>query len=404
MTHLIERAQRDAASLLPAILGTGDGDPYPAYARLRRTAPVYRDASGAWLVSSHRHVLDVLGEHAFACHPPKSAIPHADPLGFGETVVFADGDDHQRLRRLLAPMFSKARLAAVQHYVDAQVDSLLAPLRRRARFDLVAEVARELPVRTICFLLGFPDAAADAYRRASQGAWQLISFMPLSEAARRQAVTSTEGFLRDIDACIDACHDSRDATHPLAAFLALERRGAVSRREIAMNVLFLFIAGYGTTLLSIGNSVAAVLQSRAQWQSLRDDAALVPRAVRELLRYDPAVQALFRYAQADTELGGCRIRQGDQVILLIGSANRDANEFGQADTVDLHRATGRSLTFGAGPHGCMGVALARMQLESVLRGLLRHVPEIQLVQGDARRIQLGAFHGYAQLGVERSIQ
>ncbi|RQR49511.1 cytochrome P450 [Burkholderia sp. Bp9140] len=404
MTDLIARPHRDAASLLPSILGTGDGDPYPAYARLRQTAPVYRDASGVWLVSSHRHVLDVLGERAFACRPPESANPHADPLGFAETVVFADGSDHERLRRLLAPMFSKARLTAVQHYIDAQVDGLLAPLRRRARFDLVAEVARELPVRTVCFLLGFPEAAADAYRRASQGAWQLISFMRLSEAEHRQAMASTESFLRDIDTCIDACHDSRDATHPLAAFLALERRGAVSRREIAMNVLFLFIAGYGTTLLSIGNSVAAVLQSRAQWQSLRDDAGMVPRAVRELLRYDPAVQALFRYAQADTELGGCRIRRGDQVILLVGSANRDPAEFVDPDTVDLHRTTGRSLTFGAGPHGCMGVALARMQLESILRGLLRHVPDMQLVKDDARRIQLGAFHGYAQLGVERPVR
>ncbi len=401
MTGTIDHAHREAASLLPSILGNGDADPYPVYARLRQSAPVYRDASGSWLVSSHRHVLDVLGDRTFACLPPAFDNPHADPLGFKDTILFSDGNDHERLKRLLAPMFSKTRLIAVQHYIDAQVAALLAPLHRRTRFDLVAELATELPVRTVCFLLGFPESAADAYRRASRGAWQLISFMRLSATERRQAVADTERFLLDIDACIDACRDGGDPTHPLADFLALERRGEISRRAIAMNVLLLFIAGYGTTLLSIGNGVAAALQAPEQWQALRDDVGLVPRAVRELLRYDPAAQALFRYAQADAELGGCRIRRGDQLILLLGSANRDPAEFADPDTVDFHRADGRSLTFGAGPHGCIGVALSRMQLEAVLRGLLTHIPDLQLAKDEARRIQLGAFHGYARLGVER---
>lgn len=404
MTDMTDLANRAAASILPSILGTGNGDPYPTYSRLRQTAPVHRDASGIWLVSSHRHVLDVLNERAFACLPPETANPHADPLGFKSTIVFSDGSEHERLKRLLAPMFSRTRLARVQHYIDAQVADLLAPLRRRARFDLVAEVARELPVRTICFLLGFPETAADTYRRASQGAWQLISFMPLNEAEHRQAVTSTERFLHEIEIAIDDCRHGIDPTHPLADFLALEKSGAFSRREISMNILFLFIAGYGTTLLSIGNGIAAVLQSREQWQSLRDEVDMVPRAVRELLRYDPAVQALFRYAQADIELGGRLIRRGDQVILLLGSANRDPAEFAHPDTVDFHRGAGRSLTFGAGPHGCMGLALARMQLESVLRGLLMEVPDLHLLKDDAQRIQLGAFHGYAQLGVEHSVR
>ncbi|WP_244099229.1 cytochrome P450 [Burkholderia ambifaria] len=404
MPEQAAHAEHDAASLLPLILGNGDGDPYPVYARLREKAPVYRDASGNWLVSSHRHVLDVLGRPAFACRPCDDATPLADPLGFESTIVFSDGGDHERLKRLLAPMFSKTRLAALQHYIDAQVAALLAPLRDRERFDLVAGLARELPVRTVCFLLGFPETAADAYRRASQGAWQLISFMPLHDAQRRLAITETERFLREIDVYIDHCRRDDDLAHPLADFVALERCGKIGRREIAMNVLFLFIAGYGTTLLSIGNSIAAALRSSRQWQALRNDAGLIPRAVRELLRYDPAVQALFRYAHADTELGGCRIRRGERVILLLGSANRDPAAFARPDALKFDRPDGRSLTFGAGPHGCMGVALARMQLESVLRGLLTHAPDIRLSDDDARRIQLGAFHGYAQLGVARAVR
>ncbi len=384
-------------SLLPLILGSGSDDPYPVYDHLRSNHPVHRDASGMWLVSPHALVTSVLYDRGFSARPP---VPVEDPLNYLGMVVFQSGEQHDRLRGLLAPLFSKSRLAILQDFIDVEIARLLAPLRQTRRFDLVADVACMLPVRTICHLLGFPEAAAHSYLEASTGAWRLISGARLSAGEYRQAVEETDVFLHSVERIIEDAGRAGASDHAIHHFLQLEARGDLSRREMLANILFLFIAGYGTTLLSIGNSVAAALRDPHLWQLLREDPAWIPQAVRELLRYDASVQAVFRYAWRDAEVGGQRIRRGEQVALLVGSANRDPDEFARPGDIDVRRTKGRSLTFGAGPHGCMGVMLARMQLESLLRELLRQMPDIALSSTENCRSQRGSFHGFSRLWLE----
>ena len=389
-------------SVLPLILGTGFDDPYPVYERLRSGSLMQRDASGMWLVSKHALVTRILDDSDFSARPP-SKLTVDDRLGYLGMVVFQTGAEHDRVRRLLAPLFTRKRLADVQQFIDAEIMRLLAPLREMMRFDLVADLARELPVRTICHLLGFPESAASTYLGASTGAWQLISAMNLNARERAQAVADTQRFLDQIESIVADVDADKTPDHPALYFRKLEESGDMGHREMLANILFLFIAGYGTTLLSIGNSVAAALRRREIWQTLCGDAALIPQAARELQRYDPAVQAVFRYAWNDVEVGGQLIRRGEMVALLLGAANRDPDEFALPDNIDLHRTHGRSLTFGAGPHSCMGVALARMQLESVLRALVQHMPELTLSGTDNYRLQRGAFHGFSELWLDQPV-
>lgn len=388
-------------SVLPSIIGSGFDDPYPVYEYLRANCPVHRDASGVWLLSSHTMIMRLLDDRNFSARPPAMDLKADDPLGYANMIVFRHGDEHERLRRLLAPLFSPKSLATLQNFIDAEIACLLEPLQGAARFDLVAEVASVLPLRTICHLLGFPVSNAANYLQASMGAWQLISGAQLSSGQRAHAVAQTQTFLDHIDSLIRAIDPTRTPEHPIAWFLHLEQDGEFTRREMLVNILFLFIAGYGTTLLSIGNSIAAALRHPHAWRVLRDDPGLIPQAVRELYRYDPAVQAIFRYAWQDTELDGHLIRRGELVALLLGAANRDPDEFRSPDEIDFARTQGRSLTFGAGPHSCMGVVLARMQLESLLRALLHRLPDLQLSAVESRRLQRGTFHGFDQLWLER---
>ncbi|MFL9945009.1 cytochrome P450 [Paraburkholderia agricolaris] len=388
-------------SVLPSIIGSGFDDPYPVYDYLRANCPVHRDASGVWLLSSHALITRMLDNRNFSARPPTMDLAADDPLGYASMIVFQHADQHDRLRHLLAPLFSRKSLATLQDFIDAEIARLLEPLQDAARFDLVAEVASVLPLRTICHLLGFPVSNAANYLQASMGAWQLISGAPLSAGQRAHAVAQTQTFLDHIDSLIRAIDPARSPEHPVAWFLRLEQEGEFTRREMLVNILFLFIAGYGTTLLSIGNSVAAALRQPRAWRALRDDPGLIPQAVRELYRYDPAVQAIFRYAWQDTEFDGHLIRRGELVALLLGAANRDPDEFDSPDEIDFARTQGRSLTFGAGPHSCMGVALARMQLESLLRALLHRLPDLQLGAAEPRRLQRGTFHGFDQLWLER---
>jgi cytochrome P450 len=388
-------------SVLPSIIGSGYDDPYPVYEYLRANCPVQRDASGVWLLSSYASITRMLEDRHFSARPPAMDQAAGDPLGYAGMIVFQHGDDHERLRRLLAPLFSRKSLARLQEFIDADIARLLAPLRHTGRFDLVAEVASVLPLRTICHLLGFPASNAAHYLQASMGAWQLISGAQLTAEQRGHAISQTQAFLDHIDTLLREIDPSRSPDHPVAWFLHLEREGEFTRRELLVNLLFLFIAGYGTTLLSIGNSVCAALRHPHAWRALLDNPALVPQAVRELYRYDPAVQGIFRYAWQDTEFDGQLIRRGELVVLLLGAANRDPAEFASPDHIDFARNQGRSLTFGAGPHSCMGLSLARMQLESLLHALLQRMPDLQLAATESRRLQRGTFHGYDQLWLER---
>jgi len=396
-----EVADPESCSVLPSIIGTGSVDPYPLYAWLRAHRPLCRDASGVWLASSHALVTRILEDARFSARPPPGTEPLDDPLGYTNMVVFETGEAHERLRRFLAPLFSRKALLSLQEFIDGEVERLLNQCVALPRFDLVAHIASVLPVRTICRLLGFPDAHGASYLQASAGAWQLISGAPMSAEEYALAAVQTETFIGKVEAFL--CEVDPDAAPDLAAsrFMRLEQEGGIGRREMLVNVLFLFIAGYGTTLLSIGNSIAALLRAPHAWQALADDASLVPQAVRELYRYDPAVQSVFRYAWDDVDIDGCRIRRGERVMPLIGAANRDPAVFAAPDQIRFEREAARSLTFGAGPHSCMGVALARMQLESLLRALVRRMPGLRLAPGWQPRQQHGSFHGYDRLMVER---
>ena len=395
----IETLDLNRHTVVPLLVGTGADDPYPIYARLRAECPLHYDPSGRWLVASHALVSRLLDDPRFSARDPSPLMrQQTDPLGYYRMVVFQNGERHEQLRRLFAPLFTRKRLAALQEFVQAEVARLAAPLPSMARFDLIEQIARVLPVRAICQLLGFPEAAAAAYLKASTGAWQLLSFANLGAEANRQAVNGTWRFLEEIDALVSQVDADATPDHPIVYFLQLERDGAVEHREMLLNILFLFIAGYGTTLLSIGNSVAAALRNAGVWQALRDDPALAPQAARELQRYDAAVQSVFRFAWEDVEIDGRTIRRGQQVILLLGAANRDPAEFPSPDAVDLSRTQGRPLTYGTGPHSCMGVALAKMQMETLLRELPQRMPDLALATGaDHRRTQRGAFHGYGKL-------
>ncbi|MDR6390327.1 cytochrome P450 [Paraburkholderia phenoliruptrix] len=395
-----EMPEPESFSVLPSIIGTGSADPYPLYEWLRTHRPLCRDASGVWLASSHALVTRILDDARFSARPPPGAVPLDDPLGYTNMVVFQTGEAHERLRRFLAPLFSRKALLSLQAFIDDEVARLIDQCEGLPRFDLVAHIASVLPVHTICRLLGFPDEHGASYLQASAGAWQLISGAPMSAQERALAAVQTETFIAQVESFMLAIEPDVVPDHAAARFLRLEQEGGMGRREMLVNVLFLFIAGYGTTLLSIGNSIAALLRAPRAWQALKDNVSLVPQAVRELYRYDPAVQSVFRYAWDDVEIDGYRIRRGERVMPLIGAANRDPAAFAAADEIRFEREAGRSLTFGAGPHSCMGLALARMQLESLLSALMRRMPGLRLAPREQPRQQHGSFHGYDRLMVE----
>src|SRR5205823_3893529 len=159
---------------------------------------------------------------------------------------------------------------------------------------------------------------------------------------------------------------------------AQEDGDRLSEEELLANAVLLLSAGHETTTNLIGNGTLALLRHPDQAQRLRDDPALVPSAVEELLRYDSPVQFTSRLLRADVALGGQQLRAGQMALLLLGSANRDPEQFADPDRLDVGRPDNKHLAFGLGPHFCLGAPLARLEGRVVFETLLRRVPGLRL--------------------------
>jgi len=392
-------------SLLPLVIGTGFDDPYPIYDYLRTTQPVYRDASGVWLVSSHALVMHLLAHPHISSKPLVPDHLSDNGIGYLDMLMFQSGDQYKHLRTLLAPLFGKKRLADLQQFVDAEILRLLAPLQHKERFDLTADVARMLPMRTTCYLLGLPESAVGSCFSAAAAGTCLFS-SPETVGAERYARATEEirQFLNQIESLIAGLGPHTAPDHPLLYFRNLEENGELGHREMLLNILQIFLAGYGTTSMSIGSCVAAALRHPDIWQALRADAGLIPQAVREFQRYDPVLQSILRHAHEDIEVNGQTIRRGDKLGLLIGAANRDPLAFPRPNQLDLYRTSGRELTYSTGPHNCIGQMLAKMQIESLLRALLQYMPDLTLMETQCQRVQRGSAHGMSRLWLEHQVE
>jgi len=380
-------------SIIPLILGSGTNDPYPIYDHLRRTEPVYRDASGVWLISSHEIVVRILqnSDEAF-----RTQVTSKHPACLKDMILLQGPASHERLRRLMTPLFCAEAVADLQAFVTQEVARLLAPLVHLPRFNL-AEVALALPIRTICRMLGIAPEQSLVWLRASAPAMQLMGSLFLTDAERAHLEEGTQHFVEKLEAYIDSVDPDATPDHPVSRFLRLEREGEINRSEIVGNFLFLFVTGFVTTTVSIGNVVALALKDRGIWQRWCADRSSIRSTVRELMRYDTAAHAIIRYAARDVELGGRQIRCGDKILLLLGAANRDPHAFEFPHEIDPNRKEGRSLTFGIGAHACIGRMLSIMQIEVLVNGLVDCMPELAIDEAKSQRCQNGRVHGYRDL-------
>lgn len=385
-------------------------DRQPLYDSLAAGSPLYRDESGTWMISSYRLAKAVLNSSDFSNRAPSAGSGALqDTAGILDMMLFQCAEHHHRLRQVFAPLFSRSRMATLREAVQADLAALFEQIPDPSRFDLVAQVAQRLPVLTICRLLGMDVSDTSRLVSASLSAIRLISFAPLPPHEHAQAVTQTMSFMSELNghmpgvlSLLRAGHaqPAEEARHAIDAEAANHALEGTTYRELLVNALLMFIAGYGTTMLSIGNSVSEALRRPSIWRSLVADPSTVPDVLRELMRVEPAVHILIRYAVRDVTLDGVAIKAGERVALLIAAANRDPAEFERPDEIRVDRARGNALAFGAGMHGCIGVALARMQLEALFAALIERMPDLTLADAeqDANpRLQEGCFRGYREL-------
>ncbi|WP_020519210.1 cytochrome P450 [Catelliglobosispora koreensis] len=375
-------------------------DPYPHYTALREQGPVVRGEFGQWLIVRHEAVSALLRDPRLASHfPPdfiRLTLGHGPASTFpGRIVLTADPPSHTAVRRFVGKALGTPVIRAMTGSVQALVDQMLTPAMDSGRLDIAAELAVPLPVAVICRLIGVPDEDRDHVVP------RVIDLAKVFDAANlgpgeldevNEAVVWLRQYIADLLLSASPVPNGNLA-QMYAAEPAAER---IEIDEIVDNLLFLFHAGFETTMGLISNGCAALLAYPDQMALLRKDPSLVRTAVDEFLRFDSPIQNAIRVAREPIEIGGIKIRTGRSVMLLLGAANRDPAAFERAGELDITRSPNPHVGFGGGLHHCLGTALARLMGELVFQTLAVRFTAIEH-DGTATRRRHGSLRSFEHL-------
>lgn len=334
-------------------------DPHPLLARLRTAEPVsWLAVRDGWLVTRYDLAVSVLRDPTtFTVDDPRFSTSQV----VGPSMLSLDGADHTRHREPFAHPF---RPSGVQDrfagFIEAEADRLISAFRPTGSAELRREFAGPLAVAVVTEALGLRDVSVDTVL-----SWYAAIVAAVSEVSAGGPVTA---------AGKDAFAELRVAvTRTLGSIEGL------SQDEVASNAAVLMFGGIDTTEGMILNAVLHLLGDPATLALVRDDPALLPNAVEESIRLEPAAAVVDRYATGDVELGGAGIRRGDLVSVSIAGANRDPAVFSDPDRFDIRRANARlNLAFAQGPHFCLGAQLARTETTIAVGRLLDRLPGLRL--------------------------
>jgi len=378
-----------------------DVDPYPLWRRMREEAPLYRNEKyDFWALSRFEDVEPCLIDWDTYRSGKGSILEliRADfeiPRG---AILFEDPPRHDVHRGVMSRVFTPKKMNAIEPKVREFCARTLDPLVGSGRFDFIADLGAQMPMRTIGYLLGIPEQDQEAIRdRLDEG-------LALEEG--QEGSFDAEGFdgAEMFGEYIDwrAQHPSDDLmTEMLNA--EFEDEDGVTRRftreELTTFINLLAGAGNETTTRLIGWTGKLLAEHPDQRREIAEDRSLVAPAIEEVLRYEAPSPAQARWVARDVEHHGQRIEQGSVMMLLNGSANRDDRQFPDGDTFDIHREIGHHLSFGYGIHFCLGAALARLEGRVALDEVLNRFPEWEVDWENAEQARTSTVRGWAQLPV-----
>lgn len=383
-----------ADAALDALLESPDfvQDPYPVFRRLREGSPVHAvERWGCWLLtraddidatirdtrrfSSAHRVTRVIERTEGWAEGRLAALHENFAVGMAQT----DPPDHTQIRGVVSAAFTPRRVESLRPRIAELVEGYLEPHLATGRLELVADLAHPLPAVVIAEMSGFPVADRDRFRDWTYRINGFFFASGVGDAAAAAdanlAVVEARVWIRDLLA--ERRAQPRDDL--LSALVAAEYQGGrLTEAELLSTAITLFLGGHDTTTQLIALGMGALVRHPEQLELLRARPDLVPAAVEEMLRYDAPFQMNLRYVTEDVELRGRTLRAGDLVRQALGSAARDPERFDDPDVFRIERPPARHLSFGNGPHFCLGAPLARLQAQVAVETLVRRLPGLRL--------------------------
>jgi cytochrome P450 PksS len=377
-----------------------NADPYPLFARWRAEKAVHRVAlpgkQVAWLVTRYEDALATLKSKQFAKDRPNVSadgqrvkqpwVPRVvRPLT--RNMLDLDVPDHTRLRTLVQKAFTPRTIERMRERIQSLTDELLDAIEGRGSMDVIRDYALPLPTTIIAEMLGVPPGERHKFHRWSSA---IVASNP-TRWGMVKAIPYVISFVRYIRRLVELRRrDPRDDL--VSALIEAEEAGdQLSGDELVAMIFLLLVAGHETTVHLIGNGTLALLQHPDQLERLRSEPELIAPGVEEILRYcGPLKVATERYALDGATVAGVDIPRGELVYVALASANRDEEQFADAERLDVARTPNRHLAFGQGIHFCLGAPLARLEARIAFATLLRRTRMLRLaVEAEKLRWQRG---------------
>ena len=363
--------------------------PYPYFYSLRKEDPIHWNAKlKSWIITRYDDVRSILSSDNITVDRLNtfySKLPSDEAKLLEEIVkylnlwaAFRNPPDHTRIRKIMMVAFTRKSITEMQPKINAITDATLSKLKNINEIDLVNNYASPIPALTIMHLLGVPidmlgefkswsddmskfigGARNDKhkYEKASRGCRKMVSFF--REIIKERRKNPSEGFLMDlINASVENDKFSDD--------------------ELIATCMLILFAGHETTTNLISNGILALIKNPLELKKLLKNPNLIDPTIEEIMRFDGPTNSLVRNVERDHKLHDKELKKGDRVFAMVSSANRDENIFSEPDIFKIDRSPNRHLTFGYGPHLCIGAALAREEGRIAISNFFQHYPKTKL--------------------------
>lgn len=371
-------------------------DPYASYDILRaRQSFYYYPDFDVWLISRFRDVTDVIMNRRMV-RPPEAFLSseqvaaqkrdeNFDDMPFHSrfvqfSLLDSEGEVHRRLRQQVFGMLTAVSVENLRTDIQAFVDEQIDRCADLAEIDFVEDLAAVIPGHVIGKLLGVPSGDCPQLRTWSEN---IVQYFDIDRSDERKALAeaTTEEFYEYLKS-LKAVRSQDPRADLISGLISAENAGRISGDEFYSTCMLILMAGHGSTIDALGSGMHTLLRYPDQMRRLRNDPSLIDTAIQEMFRYESPLPFMHRYTTEDVEVAGQSFPRGTKFGVLYGSANRDPDEFENANQFDIGRHPNRHLAFARGPHFCMGNHLSRLDMEIVFTTLLRRFSDISLNESE----------------------
>jgi cytochrome P450 len=368
-------------------------DPYPHYRALRELGgAVWLSRYGMYVLSRYDDVREALRN--WEVFSSAAGVTMNQPMNdaLAGNTLCSDAPKHDILRGVIAKPLSPVAVRGLTEQIDGEAERLVERLVAGGRFDAVTDLARHLPVSIVSNLVGLPESGRE--RMLEWAAANFNCFGPLNE----RTTTAFETVKEMIHyAYTEAVPGKLKPGGWAAMIYEAADRGEIHHDQCPAMMNDYMGPSLDTTIFAVSSAIWLFARHPEQWDAVRADPALIPSAVNEVLRLESPIQGFSRMVTRDHAVDGVAIPANARVIVLYGSANRDERKWEKPETFDVRRRASEHLAFGQGPHSCVGMSLARLEIKALLTALARRVRRFEL--GETTRAINNVLRGFDRVDV-----